>query len=221
MEFETGPQNPDFRHALAQLIDYRSDLWGNSVADFDDAVVQRYLMSARCPAEYKGVGGLHELVQRSWDLDEPGYDRFTERLGFVLQEGDFHFVVAAQRFTPTMTRSLDYLNKAVRVGMFHLVQIMQLTGADVTAYSAQVISAPSASRRGSRGATEDAFLADIDDGAYREALKDIFDTCRALGLSFEWGAREPRFAFLPPTAPSLSQAAGPSPMGTTGTDCAT
>ena len=27
IEFKTGPQNPDFRHALAQLIDYGSDLW--------------------------------------------------------------------------------------------------------------------------------------------------------------------------------------------------
>jgi RecB family endonuclease NucS len=27
VEFKTGPQNPDFRHALAQLIDYGSDLW--------------------------------------------------------------------------------------------------------------------------------------------------------------------------------------------------
>ena len=27
VEFKTGPQNPDFRHALAQVIDYGSDLW--------------------------------------------------------------------------------------------------------------------------------------------------------------------------------------------------
>jgi len=35
VEFKTGPQNPDFRHALAQLIDYGSDLWRLSVDDFD------------------------------------------------------------------------------------------------------------------------------------------------------------------------------------------
>ncbi len=28
IEFKTGPQNTDFRHALSQLLDYGSDLWG-------------------------------------------------------------------------------------------------------------------------------------------------------------------------------------------------
>jgi hypothetical protein len=38
VEFTTGPQNPDFRHALAQLIDYGSDLWQLSVDDFSVGV---------------------------------------------------------------------------------------------------------------------------------------------------------------------------------------
>lgn len=44
IDFKTGPQNPDFRHAVAQVIDYGSDLW--RLADweeFDDGVVHRYL----------------------------------------------------------------------------------------------------------------------------------------------------------------------------------
>jgi hypothetical protein len=49
VEFKTGPQNPDFRHALAQLIDYGSDLWGMAVSDFESGVVQRYLESPYCP----------------------------------------------------------------------------------------------------------------------------------------------------------------------------
>src|SRR6058998_2529108 len=31
VEFKTGPQNPDFRHVLAQLVDYGSDLWEQSL----------------------------------------------------------------------------------------------------------------------------------------------------------------------------------------------
>src|SRR2546423_1917903 len=31
VEFKTGPQNPDFRATLAQLIDYGSDLWRTSL----------------------------------------------------------------------------------------------------------------------------------------------------------------------------------------------
>src|SRR5215207_7308425 len=49
IEFKTGPQNPDFRHALAQLIDYGSDLWRLSPEDFDHGVAQRYFAGPHCP----------------------------------------------------------------------------------------------------------------------------------------------------------------------------
>jgi hypothetical protein len=191
VEFKTGPQNPDFRHALAQLIDYGSDLWGSSITQFDDGVVQRYLTSPRCPAEYKTVQNLQELVKVEWQSEEFDWESFAQRLADVLEEGDFHYVVAAQRFTPPMTRSLDYLNKVVGVGKYHLVQMTYLTGEAVTAYSAQAVGSPSKLRRplATAGTTQTSFLADIDDEAYREALEDIFAACSALGLSFEWGSR--------------------------------
>jgi len=37
-EFKTGPQNPDFRHALAQAVDYGADLWGMTPDEFDATV---------------------------------------------------------------------------------------------------------------------------------------------------------------------------------------
>lgn len=41
IEFTTGPQNPDFRHALAQVIGYGSDLWQLSLDDeATDAVLE-------------------------------------------------------------------------------------------------------------------------------------------------------------------------------------
>src|SRR5690348_134015 len=42
VEFKTGPQNPDFRHALAQLLDYGSDLWRLSYDEFENTVATRY-----------------------------------------------------------------------------------------------------------------------------------------------------------------------------------
>jgi hypothetical protein len=56
IEFKTGPQNPDFRHALAQLIDYGSDLWGSSLEEFD-SLVRRYLSGDRCPVPFRGLQG--------------------------------------------------------------------------------------------------------------------------------------------------------------------
>src|SRR3970040_2143989 len=37
VEFKTGPQNTDFRSALAQLLDYGSDIWSMSYEDFEAA----------------------------------------------------------------------------------------------------------------------------------------------------------------------------------------
>jgi hypothetical protein len=189
VEFKTGPQNPDFRHALAQLIDYGSDLWGMTVGDFESGVVQRYLESSFCPSAYKQCTTLRGLAELAWQSGDFDWDEFVDRLATVLSDGDFHYVVAAQKFTPQMTRTLEYLNTAVQVGHYHLVQMIQFNGRDMTAYAAQSIaSASRPSRTSARGSIDEAsFLGTIDDAAYREALSDIFDTCRALGLTFGWG----------------------------------
>ncbi len=48
IEFKTGPQNSDFRHVLAQLLDYGSDLWRMSYEEFESTVANRYFSSDRC-----------------------------------------------------------------------------------------------------------------------------------------------------------------------------
>ena len=47
VEFKTGPQNPDFRGALAQVLDYGADLWQMTLEDFDRKVAQRFFASAQ------------------------------------------------------------------------------------------------------------------------------------------------------------------------------
>src|SRR5439155_10109852 len=42
IEFKTGPQNTDFRHSLAQLIDCGSDLWSMVLDVFESRVPVRY-----------------------------------------------------------------------------------------------------------------------------------------------------------------------------------
>lgn len=48
IEFKTGPQNTDFRSAIAQLLDYGSDTWGMSFDEFEGTVPARYFASNRC-----------------------------------------------------------------------------------------------------------------------------------------------------------------------------
>jgi hypothetical protein len=191
VEFKTGPQNPDFRHALAQLIDYGSDLWGMTVEEFDKGIVQRYLEGHHCPPAWKACQTLAGLAEQAWPTDEFDWDGFTDRLAKVLSDGDFHYVVAAQKFTPQMTRTLEYLNTVTQAGHYHLVQMIQFNGPNMTAYAAQSITSPTTPRRApaGSGASEASFLAALDDDPYRQALSDIFDSCRALGLTFAWGTK--------------------------------
>src|SRR3954451_6993693 len=103
VEFKTGPQNPDFRHALAQVIDYGSDLWRLSLEDFERGVVQRYLHSGYCAPILEGATDLAEAISRtSWALTEDEQVALYEGLARVLDTGAFIFVVAAQRFTKAM-----------------------------------------------------------------------------------------------------------------------
>jgi len=191
VEFKTGPQNPDFRHALAQLIDYGSDLWGMTVEEFDRGIVQRYLEGPYCTPAWEACKTLAGLADQAWPADEFDWDEFTDRLAKVLGDGDFHYVVAAQKFTPQMTRTLEYLNTVTQAGHYHLVQMIQFNGPHMTAYAAQSVASPTARRRtpAGSGASETSFMAALDDEAYRQALSDIFDSCRALGLTFAWGTK--------------------------------
>ncbi len=195
IEFKTGPQNPDFRHALAQLIDYGSDLWRLSLEDFDRGVVQRYLNGAHVVPALKGSDDLREAISRTnWELSEDELDSLFGRLGEVLTTGDFHYVVSAQRFTPAMQTSLEYMNATMRFGRFYLVEIVQLQGGELTAHAAQVVAAPSkrsvqTASGDSTQADESAFLSSISDEPYRNALRDVLAACVTLGIEVKWRSR--------------------------------
>lgn len=60
IEFKTGPQNSDFRHVLAQLLDYGSDLWRMSYEEFESTVARRFF-----PATIARRRGFEERL-RSW-----------------------------------------------------------------------------------------------------------------------------------------------------------
>jgi len=204
IEFKTGPQNPDFRHALAQLIDYGSDLWRLSLEDFDRGVVQRYLSGSHVMRTFRGAADLDGAIERTnWDLSEDEHGALVTRLAEVLATGDFHYVVAAQRFTPAMQVSLEYMNATMRFGRFFLVEIVQLQGGELTAHAAQVVAAPpkrSAAASGGSGARADeaSVIAGIGDDAYRDAVELLLSSCTALGLEVKWRSVGASIRFVTP-----------------------
>lgn len=190
VEFKTGPQNPDFRHALAQVIDYGSDLWKlGGWREFDEGVVHRYLSGNYVNPVFRFAKSLREAAVQAWSLDGEEWEALTLRLNKVLATGDFYFVVAAQRFTDQMKDSADYLNETTRYGKYFLIEIIRLDSHDQKAYAAQVVQKPSARSAPDRTvskATETDFLAAIADASYREAMSELFSTVTALGLQLVW-----------------------------------
>lgn len=194
VEFKTGPQNSDFRHALAQVIDYGSDLWklGNWTS-FDQGVVHRYLNGPHVQADYKACANLREAAAKAWNLTDEEWELLINRLDVVLSQGDFRFVVAAQRFTPSMKTSISYLNHAAATGKYFLVELIRLDSQGQKAYAAQVVHKPEARTAtpsgGSSKASTEAFLAAIADSTHQEAMEELFATVEVLGLTLAWGSK--------------------------------
>lgn len=194
IEFKTGPKNPDFRHALAQVIDYGADIWKlGDWTSFDQGVVHRYLNGPYVESAYKACEDLRDAATQTWKLSQEEWSSLIERLDEVIKMGDFHFVVAAQRFVEPMKATVSYLNQTTQAGRYFLVEVIRLDGAGQTAYAVQVIHRPEV-RAGSNSSpaakvSEDAFLAMIGDPEYHEAMSELFASVKALGLSLAWGSK--------------------------------
>lgn len=204
VEFKTGPQNPDFRHALAQLLDYGADLWSMTFANFDQAVAIRYFRSQHCPPDSptKNANGLLTAAAATWPgIEAAELEQFTDRLTNALRRGAFHYVVAAQRFVPAMEATVAYLNSAMPDSSFYLVELVCFEGDGVWAYEARTVAKPAKQTTTSASApttSENDFLASVIDDAYREALRHLLDFCRELELRFAWGTKGTSIRLLTP-----------------------
>lgn len=172
VEFKTGPQNPDFRAAFAQLMDYGAQLWKLPYASFD-ALVVGYFQGKHCPVDAPsiGCGSLKGAAEKTWasawnDVDR---DEFIARVEANLAAGTFHYVVVAQRFTAPMERVANYLN-AIGTGRahFHLVEMIRFSDGTVEAFEARtlVTSRTTTGGRGSASLDQETFLARVSDESF-------------------------------------------------------
>ncbi|GAA1711627.1 hypothetical protein GCM10009745_69650 [Kribbella yunnanensis] len=200
VEFKTGPHNPDFRHVLAQLVDYGSDLWEQSLDEFDNTVVRRYLASKYCTdPKMAGARSLEDARALIWpEMPEAEIGQFRTRLAETLETGDFHFIAVAQRFTTSMENSVRYLNQSMKRGTFYLAELIRYQSPlssepgqqVISAYACQIVTRPE--RRptvASNRIGEADLLGSITNDDYRMALERIFDACKGIGLRFEWGTK--------------------------------
>lgn len=187
VELKTGPQNSDFRHALAQLLDYGAALWQLDVEQFDASVGRRYFTGPHCPADApcRGAQSVTEAAERTWGQVAPGFRSTLEQ---QLTTGSFTYVLVAQRFTPTMTTTIDYLNATARLSGFYAVEVVRFVGEGLSAFEARTVRGPQPVSPSVSSANEDQLLDAVDDDAYREALRDLLQLARSLRARLEWGS---------------------------------
>ncbi|MBM6406103.1 hypothetical protein JQN72_17865 [Phycicoccus sp. CSK15P-2] len=191
VEFKTGPQNPDFRECLAQLIDYGSDLWGLSVDEFEARVVRRYFDGAHSPSHLTAKS-LQDVIVATWGGTDGDAVDWRERLTAQLRDGDFLYVAVAQRFTPPVLKTLQYLN-AVTEARFAAVELVRFEGAHHAAFEARFVAG--AQPPGNRGTAAKASLAGVDDfltpiadDEYRHQARDLLEGLGSIeGLTIFWG----------------------------------
>jgi hypothetical protein len=189
VEFKTGPQNPDFRACLAQLMDYGSDLWGMAVEDFEHRVAVRYFTGPHCPPGAIGHGqtSIGEAAAQSWPPDSAqDADPFDWRDGLTSQllSGGFCYVVVAQRFAPQTLTTIRYLNASMPQARFHAVELVRFDSDDalgsgsVGAYETRHLVGPErvrgpAGERAKALANSAELLSRVEDDAYRTALESL------------------------------------------------
>ncbi|HEX8681409.1 MAG TPA: hypothetical protein VF707_03795 [Ardenticatenaceae bacterium] len=189
VEFKTGPQNSDFRHVLAQLLDYGADLWRMSYDEFESTVASRYFSGERCQdSRVKGKRLLSEAAQAVWsDFAAEEAEGLRERLSRQLEAGAFHYVVVAQSFRHTMERTVEYMNAVMPAARFYVVELVRFDADGFSAFESRTILKPSVTNGGRPPIVGPDHLEGIEDVAYRVALQELLDLCRGLGLRFEWG----------------------------------
>ena len=192
VEFKTGPKNPDFRAALAQLVDYGSDLWGRDWESFERDVPLRYFKSDQCHnQELANCDTLGEALTYSWDnLDEDEFTALQENLAAQLSTGSFHYALLAQGFTDSVLKSIEYLNE-VSSPRFYAIEVVRFGNEDVQAFEARLIKGPSAKPSGSTTrtvTTEIGFINQFPEGPYRDAMQLLLDDAKKSGYTINPGS---------------------------------
>jgi hypothetical protein len=220
IEMKTGPQNSDFRAALAQATDYGADLWQMTYDIFEATVAIRHFASAHCGPDFRNLQTLTEAARVAWPrMADEDMAAFRDRLTAVLAAGEFCFVIVAQRFTQSMMTTVGYLNQvAAGRARYFLIELVRFAGMNFTAFEARTILKPSpdAPKSSTASTNENTFLEQITEPAYREAVERLFETCHGLDLRFEWGTRGPSIRLLTPYKQEPISLAWAFPPGVSG-----
>ena len=193
IDFKTGPKNTDFRHTLAQLLDYGSHLWGMDYEIFEEAVPRSYFASDRCPAgsPTQKKASLEAGAKAFWlDLSDEEFSELKGNLSKNLADGRFLYLAVAQRFTEQMLTTVDYLNAKMQGARFYAIELVRFKGGEISAFEARTVLKPArVNLAGSGPIDRQRFLEAFANEAYRNAVRDFLEAAEGLDLKIFWGSQ--------------------------------
>lgn len=178
--------NPDTRQVVAQLLDYASTLWGQSLAQFDQGVVIPYLKSLPAGG---GADGLLPYLGGIFDDLESGEERaphIAQRLEQTLETGDFTLVVAAPHVSAGVQRVLEYLN--ARGQRFFALEVSYFKGPPecfIPRLSVMPAASGPARRTGAAAMERETFLDALPSHVQAE-VAEFLDTAQTTGAEIAW-----------------------------------
>jgi hypothetical protein len=186
IEMKRGPENSDFRRALAQLIDYGSDLWRMPLERFAGDIAVPYFGSKHCRGLVRGASTLEEAISRSWPDAETEPRDVLANLASNLRTGQFTYVLAAQSLTPSMVRAVEYMN-ATSVARFFGVELVKFEDDErkVIAYEGRLAIGPSRPPR--TVAAQDDLVTRFST-QHRGVVQRLLDTANRLQVTVFTGA---------------------------------
>ena len=139
IKFLPACHSTDASGALGQLLDCGSDVWsfGWEPREQRDPVS---LLQARHRHDRCLDIGVRSPEGSRGNLDQDDCDHDQQTLE-LLQSGQFHYVLLAQRFAESTLQTIEYLNH-ISNAHFHAVEALTFRGAGSEAFEARVIVRP-------------------------------------------------------------------------------
>ena len=168
--------NPEVRReVLGQMLDYV-------------AHAERYwpvgTLRERCEAAHEGrEGGFEGALAALLGEDEPDADAFWERVDANLRAANLRLLFAADGIPDELARVVEFLNAQMATVEVLAVDIRRFAGGDAATLVPRVIGRTARTRRASRqaGKSRDEWLADMPEGAVRDAARTLLERAGAAG----------------------------------------
>ncbi len=151
----------------------------------------RYFTSDKCEdVRVRGKTSLADAALELWDLAPEDFEPVESQIREQLESGAFHYLLVAQRFTPTIESTIEYLNAVTAGPSFYAVELVRFAAAEGTnAFESRtILKAPRRTPGNPRTKiTLTQFLDRVGPIEYRNFLEDLLGIATGLQLRIEPG----------------------------------